>query len=77
MVEKRRQVMELQADLSIRAQERVQAEGQAERLGLELQLRKEQLHAVRQESARDANPKSFTEKNDKLNQARLLIYRLS
>lgn len=77
MVEKRRQVMELQAELSIRAQERLQAEGQAERLGLELQLKKQQLHSVRQESAHDPNPKSSTGKDDKLSQARLLIHRLS
>lgn len=74
LVEKRRQVMELQAELSIRAQERLQAEGQAERLGLELQLKKEQLHAVRQESTRDPNPKSSMGKDDELSQARLLIH---
>ncbi|XP_053499109.1 coiled-coil domain-containing protein 30 isoform X1 [Ictalurus furcatus] len=68
LVEKRRQVMELQAELSIRAQERLQAEGQAERLGLELQLKKEQLHAVRQESACDPNPKSSMGKDDELSQ---------
>ncbi|XP_034167649.2 coiled-coil domain-containing protein 30 isoform X5 [Pangasianodon hypophthalmus] len=68
MVEKRKQVMELQAELSTRAQERLQAEGQAERLGLELQLKNEQLHAVRQERARDPNPKSSTGKDDELSQ---------
>ncbi|MCJ8741626.1 hypothetical protein PDJAM_G00072810 [Pangasius djambal] len=77
MVEKRRQVMELQAELSTRAQERLQAEGQVERLGLELQLKKEQLHAVRQERARDPNPQSSTGKDDELSQARLLIHSLS
>lgn len=74
MVEKRRQVMELQAELSIRAQERLQAEGQVERLGLELQLKKEQLHAVRQDRACDPNPKSSSGKDDELGQARLLIH---
>lgn len=74
MVEKRRQVMELQAELSIRAQERLQAEGQVERLGLELQLKKEQLHAVRQDRACDPNPKSSPGKDDELGQARLLIH---
>lgn len=73
MVEKRRQVMELQAELSFRTHERLQAEDQAERLGLELQLRKEQLHTVRQERACDPNPKSST---DELSKARLLIHRL-
>ncbi|XP_060794196.1 coiled-coil domain-containing protein 30 isoform X6 [Neoarius graeffei] len=68
MVEKRRQVMELQAELSIRAQERLQAEGQVERLGLELQLKKEQLHAVRQDRACDPNPKSSPGKDDELGQ---------
>lgn len=74
MVEKRRLVMELQAELSIRAQERLQAEGQAERLGLELQLKKEQLHAAQKEGVCDPNPKSSTGKDNELSQARLLIH---
>lgn len=65
--------MELQAELSFRAHERLQAEGQAERLGLELQLRKEQLHTVRQERASDPNPKSSTGKDDEHSQARFLF----
>ncbi|XP_060750249.1 coiled-coil domain-containing protein 30 isoform X2 [Tachysurus vachellii] len=68
IVEKRRQVMELQAELSVRAQERLQAEGQAERLGLELQLKKEQLQAAQQEGVCDPNPKSFTGNDNKLSQ---------
>lgn len=74
MLEKRREVVELQAELSIRAQERLQTEGQAERLGLELQRKKEQLHAFRQDRACDPNPKSSTGKDDELSQARLLIH---
>ncbi|XP_047662751.1 coiled-coil domain-containing protein 30 isoform X2 [Tachysurus fulvidraco] len=68
IVEKRRQVMELQAELSVRAQARLQAEGQAERLGLELQLKKEQLQAAQQEGVCDPNPKSFTGNDNELSQ---------
>lgn len=74
IVEKHRQVMELQAELRVRAQERLQAKGQAERLGLELQLKKEQLQAAQQERVCDPNPKSFTGNDDELSQARLLIH---
>ncbi|GAA6103893.1 coiled-coil domain-containing protein 30 isoform X4 [Tachysurus ichikawai] len=68
IVEKHRQVMELQAELRVRAQERLQAKGQAERLGLELQLKKEQLQAAQQERVCDPNPKSFTGNDDELSQ---------
>lgn len=74
MVEKRRQVIELQGELSIRAQERLQAKGQAERLGLELQFKKEQLHDPEQEGVYDPNPRSSTGKDNELRQARLLIH---
>ncbi|XP_036447581.1 coiled-coil domain-containing protein 30 isoform X2 [Colossoma macropomum] len=57
LVEKRRQVMELQTELSVRAHDRLQAEGQTERLSLELQRVKEQLQATSQEKASDPNPK--------------------
>ncbi|KAL7864781.1 hypothetical protein AOLI_G00162010 [Acnodon oligacanthus] len=57
LVEKRRQVMELQTELSVRAHERLQAEGQTERLSLELQRVKEQLQSTSQEKASDPNPK--------------------
>ncbi|XP_017565576.2 coiled-coil domain-containing protein 30 isoform X2 [Pygocentrus nattereri] len=57
LVEKRRQVMELQTELSVRAHERLQAEGQTERLSLELQHVKEQLQSASQEKASDPNPK--------------------
>ncbi|KAL6482862.1 hypothetical protein MHYP_G00077340 [Metynnis hypsauchen] len=57
LVEKRRQVMELQTELSVRAHERLQAEGQTERLSLELQHLKEQLQSASQEKASDPNPK--------------------
>ncbi|XP_053339361.1 coiled-coil domain-containing protein 30 isoform X3 [Clarias gariepinus] len=68
MVEKRRQVMELQAELSIRVQEKIQAEGQLERLGLKLRLKEEQLNAVKQERVYDPNPKSSTGEDDDLSQ---------
>ncbi|KAK3519096.1 hypothetical protein QTP70_016321 [Hemibagrus guttatus] len=71
MVEKRRQVMELQAELSIRAQQRLQAEGQAERLGLELQLKKEQLHAAQKEEVVCVKSE-MSKLNSTLEQERLL-----
>ncbi|KAF5903538.1 coiled-coil domain-containing protein 30-like isoform X1 [Clarias magur] len=68
MVEKRRQVMELQAELSTKVQEKIQAEGQLERLGLKLRLKEEQLNAVKQERECDPNPKSFAGEDDDLSQ---------
>ncbi|XP_062872105.1 coiled-coil domain-containing protein 30 [Trichomycterus rosablanca] len=67
-VEKRRQAMELQTELSIQAQGRLQAESQTEQLGLELQLMKEQLHTARQNRPSDSNPKPSAEKNKELHQ---------
>ncbi|XP_066529096.1 coiled-coil domain-containing protein 30 isoform X2 [Hoplias malabaricus] len=68
LVEKRRQVMELQTELSIRATDRLQTEGQTERLRLELQHVKEQLNTVSQEKASDPNPKPPAKENEGLSQ---------
>ena len=72
MVEKRRQAMELQTELSVRAHERLQAEGQTERLSLELQHVKEQLHAASQEKMSDPNPNPPARDDEGLSQVKLL-----
>lgn len=70
-MEKRRQIMELQTEVSIRAQEKLQAESQAERLSLELRCIKEQLHAASEEKPSDPNPKPSVGEDKGLSQVRL------
>lgn len=63
--EKRIQMMQLQTELSVQAQRRLQAESRTEQLGLELQLMKKNQPA-------DLNAMSSAKKDTQLNPVRLL-----